>query len=242
MISMSNDKVSTFKHSGDIGDIIFSLPTIRALGGGKLYLDPEGGESSKYVAWADRTRTKLNKSSIESLKPLLELQPYISSVELWNGEAVDYDLDEFRTHVRYNNLSDSHLKCFDLDFSERDSAWITNVEPLVIHKPIVISRSPRVHGNHSFWENNLPHFKDRCVFVGFEKEHDIFEYTFGHKVEHYKTETIIDLARVIKGCEKFYGNQGFSHSLAEAMKKDLINEVYRVYPAAIFNRDGAQYV
>jgi hypothetical protein len=239
---MSNEKKLTFKHSGDLGDVIFSLPTIRALGGGQLLLDPEGGESSPYVRFADKTRTKLNSKSIEAIKPLLELQPYIDSVKPWTGEKVDYDLDEFRANVKFNNLSDSHLKAFNLDFSERDSAWITNVDPIKLDKKIVIARSPRVQGNHSFWENNLPAFKDNCVFVGFEKEHDIFEYTFGHKVEHYKTETIMDLARVISGCDKFYGNQGFAHAIAEGMKKELINEVYRVYPAAVFKRKGADYV
>lgn len=234
--------MKTFKHSGDLGDIIFSLPTIRALGGGKLYLDPQGGESSDLVRWMDKTRTKLNSKSIQSITPLLELQPYIDAVEEWDGQKVDYDLDQFRTRIKFNNLSDSHLDCFNLPFSHRDSAWITNVEPLVLDKPIVITRSPRVQGNHEFWESRLPQVKDQCVFVGFEKEHEIFEYTFGHKVEHYKTETILDLAQVIAGCKIFYGNQGFAHSIAEGMKKDLVNEVYRVYPAVIFERPGATYV
>jgi hypothetical protein len=48
-----------FKHSGDLGDIIFSLPTIRALGGGTLYLDPAGGQNSPLVNWVGRTSSKL---------------------------------------------------------------------------------------------------------------------------------------------------------------------------------------
>ena len=99
-----------------------------------------------------------------------------------------------------------------------------------------------MHGNHEFWESTLPQIKDRCVFVGFEKEHEIVEYTFDVKIEHYKTETILDLARVIAGCEEFYGNQSFAHALAEGMKKNIIHEYYRVYPAAIFERPGAKYV
>lgn len=234
--------MKTFKHSGDLGDIIFSLPAIRALGGGALYLDPEGGESSKYVAWSDKTRTKLNAASIDGIKDILILQPYISSVDYWTGQEVDYDLDQFREHISFNNLSDSHLNCFQLDHSERDKVWLTNIQPKKLHKPVVITRSPRVHGNHSFWENNLPSLKDRCVFVGFEKEYEIFEYTFNYGVEYYKTETMLELAEVIQGCELFVGNQGFAHALAEGMKKPLINEVYRIYPAAFFKRPDAQYV
>ena len=234
--------MKTFKHSGDLGDIIFSLPTIRALGGGVLYLDPEAGLSSPLVKWADRKKTKLTAGAIQSLIPVLEQQEYIKGVELWKDQKVDYDLDLFRKHVIYNNLSDSHLAAFNLPFSERDTAWlkIKNARPL--HKNVIISRSVRYHGNFSFWENYLPVIKDDCLFVGFEKEHDIFEYTFGHKVEYYKTESILDLTQVIDGSHLFVSNQGLPHALAEGLKKNLINEVFRVYPAAVFKRDDAQYV
>ena len=42
--------MKTFKHSGDMGDIVFSIPTVRALGGGVLYLDPDGGQESRVVS------------------------------------------------------------------------------------------------------------------------------------------------------------------------------------------------
>lgn len=234
--------MTTFKHSGDLGDIIFSLPCIKAKGGGTLYLDPEGGKSSPLVKWADRTCTKLNQKSIDLLKPLLLEQDYIVDVLLWKGETVDHDLDQFRRHIKYNNLSDSHLASIGLPFHHRDVSWITVKDPIIPPKPIIISRSVRYHGNFSFWENILPSIKNDCVFVGYEKEHEIFEYTFGHKVKYHKTETIMELAQLIAGCSTFIGNQGFPHALAEGMKKKLINEVFRVYPAAVFNRDGAEYV
>jgi hypothetical protein len=146
-----------FKHSGDLGDIIFSLPTIRALGGGLLYLDPNGGEASPFVDWAGktgtnlvlhldehrnegtpvnqlpgRTRTNLTTESIESLRPLLLQQEYIVDVQLWYGETVDHDLDAFRRHNRFNNLSDAHLAAFELPFAERDRAWLTIDQPIAI--------------------------------------------------------------------------------------------------------------
>jgi hypothetical protein len=151
-------------------------------------------------------------------------------------------LDTFRNHIKYNNLSDSHLAAFGLDFKHRDSKWLSIQDPLTVKKKIVISRSVRYHGNFSFWESMLPKIKDDAIFVGFPKEHDIFEYTFGHKIEYYPTESTLDLARVIAGCDLFIGNQGLPHALAEGMKVNLINEIYRVYPSAVFTRVGAQYV
>jgi|SRR5271170_1878537 len=233
----------TFKHSGDLGDIIFSLPAIRALGGGILYLDPEGGLSNPLVTSYGKNHTKINDAIIDSFKPILIRQPYIVDVLPWHGEQIDHDLDEFRRHIRFNNLSDSHLAIFGLSFEERDRAWLTIDDPITIpDRPIVISRTPRYHGNDGFWVTALPRIKDRCVFLGFPKEHEMFVYTFDEEVTYYPTADILTLARVIAGAEQFIGNQGFIHSLAEAMKKDLINETDRCYPAAMFQRKGAQYV
>jgi hypothetical protein len=50
------------------------------------------------------------------------------------------------------------------------------------------------------------------------------------------------LAGVIAGCELFVGNSSFPHALAEAMKKPLVNEYFRVLPRTMFKREGANYV
>jgi hypothetical protein len=77
-------KNKTFKHSGDLGDIIFSLPVIASEGGGVLYLDPEGGKQEPLVSWGQYETTKLTEGSILALKPLLEAQDYIEEVRLWD--------------------------------------------------------------------------------------------------------------------------------------------------------------
>src|SRR2546430_16669588 len=60
-----------FYHSGDLGDIIYALPAIRALGGGTLYLGPE-----IRLPFKVRTRQQFNWTSFEALAPLLRFQPY----------------------------------------------------------------------------------------------------------------------------------------------------------------------
>jgi hypothetical protein len=227
-----------------MGDIIFSLPTIRALGGGILYLDPEGGKSEPLVIGTDQIdKTKLNKGSIDSLKPLLEAQPYIERVDYYSGNKVDYNLDTFRKHVRFNNLADSHLEAFRLPHKERDKAWITINEEKIAGKSTIITRSTRYQGNHAFWahlcqKENL----DACIFLGHEKEHDIFEWTFNVKIDYVKTPTLVDACKLIAGAEKVYCNQSALHAMAEAMKKPLVQEVFRPYPATLFKRSDATYV
>ena len=234
----------TFKHSGDLGDIIFALPAVRALGGGVLLLDPEGGASEPAVVESarPRQRTRLTDVSIDTLKPLLLLQDYVHDVRHWQGQPVDYNLDLFRRRVKGANLPDAHLLAFNLPTSERDRAWLSVPDPIVIpEKFIVINRTVRNTGNHGFWESALELMKDRCVFVGLPKEHEIFEYTFECEVPYHPTPTLVDLARVIAGCRQFIGNASLPHALAEAMKKPLVLEMARVCNVRIV-RDGAEYV
>jgi len=240
----------TFKHSGDLGDIIFSLPTIRELGGGILFLDPNGGESEPLIDWGDGrfTRTKLTKDSIDGIKPLLELQDYIEEVRYWNGESVDFNLDRFREHVVFNNLSDSHLATCNLPISVRDEKWLSvpSALPAIDGKTIALARSCRYHGNYSFWEGLDKDIVEKAFFLGWEREYEYFVYTFPHMAEvpRLTVESLLEMAQILEGVELFIGNQGLPHAIAEALKRPLINEVFRAGPgpAAIFEREGAEYV
>ncbi|HEX4792934.1 MAG TPA: hypothetical protein VH370_04030 [Humisphaera sp.] len=235
----------TFKHSGDLGDIIFALPAMRALGGGILYLDPAGGESEPLVRLCLPTegRTKLTAATIESVRPLLLLQEYVADVRVWSGEKVDINLDQFRAHISAPNLADSHLRAFGLPTSHRDSAWLRVDVPLPqAGFPIVINRTVRFACNHEFWEDFLPTYYREALFVGFPKEHEFFEFTFGFPIRYMPTPTILDLARVIAGGEEFAGNPSLAHAIAEGMKKNKTLEVYRLLPNVVFPRPGARYV
>ena len=100
----------TFKHSGKLGDIIYSLPTIRALGGGVLHL-------------AECPELKFGSREIGAILPLLRVQPYIRGVKIWDGTPVDYDLDSFRSgRVDRTNLASLFLSQFGISDSERDRA------------------------------------------------------------------------------------------------------------------------
>lgn len=245
---MNTNNPKTFKHSGDLGDIIFSLPAIRALGGGILYLDPEGGRREPLVSWGNGLfeTTKITPKSIESARPLLEAQEYIKEIRYWDGEYVDYNLDTFRMHVKYNNLADSHLAAFGLPFSERDSVWIKYPEskgdlPQVKN---LIARSCRYHGNYCFWETLDREVIANALFIGFKEEYDSFLYTFPHMRDLLRIEVndLVMMAQIIDNCDLFICNQGLPHAIGEALKKPIINEVFRPYPSAVFKREGAQYV
>jgi len=100
---------STFRHSGDLGDIIYSLPLIRSLGGGILYLNP--GKPLPVPIDGIPTRKFTSRKTLGMIRPLLKAQPYLVDVREWNGEEVDYELDRFRNHgldLMHTNLAEAY--------------------------------------------------------------------------------------------------------------------------------------
>jgi hypothetical protein len=236
----------TFKHSGDLGDIIYSLPTIRALGGGTLLLDPRGGHGDPLCMNDGRPATRLSKERIDLLRPLLQQQEYIREVDYWTGQAVDHNLDLFRDHLERDNICDAHLEAFKLPFSERERPWLTVPDPIPFEgaRNIAIHRSVRYLGNFNFWYSIMPRIAEQSFFVGLAKEHEIFEYSMEIKVPYRATADFLELARVIAGARRFLGNASFPHALAQAMyHREIIVEIYRAAPCnVVFNRKGVRYV
>jgi len=233
-----------YKHSGDMGDIIFSLPVMKHFGTGILYLDPKGGDGELSGAKPSRGKTKLSSAAIKLLKPLLEHQVYIHEVREWKGEDISHNLDTFRHHIKFNNLAVSHLEAFGINHDVSKFRWLEAPEKIQLPagKTIVASRSLRYQGNHFFWEERAEWLAENAVFVGFPFDHKAWEYTFETEIEYIETPTLVELANVIGAGDMFIGNQGLPHAIAEGMKKNLINEVDKTHPAAVFEREGAEYV
>ena len=245
----------SYKHSGDLGDLIFALPLLRWKGCKCLHIDSTGGFNDPLVSWGKGrfTNTKLltmKPEHLEAVAEFLKSQDYIDMAKVTNFSTnnikVDINLNEFRHHIKFNNLSFSHLAIVDKDESKYvnivKEPWIT-CEPKKIAK-VVLARNLRYQGNHAFWE----HIEEKdlldAVFVGSLMEFNIFKTIFPHHkhVKFFPTPTIDDLAGVLQGAEQVICNQGLPHALAEAMKKPLICEVDKTYPAAVFKREGASYV
>jgi hypothetical protein len=234
--------VSTFKHSGDIGDIIYSLPTIKGLGGGTLYLNPKG-------------YTKFTKESLDLLKPLLESQEYIDKVKTWSSDdEVVYDLDEFRIGIdlQKTNLAWAHLKKFNLHTSLMNDQWLFNIGKKVIkNKSIIFHRSQRYHNNDwspnytsrkSKWECYINKYHDKILFIGLEVEYNIFikhhrKMKKSKDILFYQVENFLELAEIINGSELFIGNQSAPFSIAEGLHANSILENCIHSPNCNFNRN-----
>jgi hypothetical protein len=221
-------KLKTFQHSGNLGDIIYSLPTIIVLGGGVLYIGTGTGNleiSSKAPA-----PNPMTEPMVLQIIELLKTQPYLTDIRLYNNEKVDYKLDKFREHhaVMNNHIAKSHLEAFEVNYNLA-LPWLRNICPIYIND-IVISRTKRnLSTLNKFNWHALSKYEEKCIFIGFEDEYEEFKKCTGLNVERYPARSILEIARVVKGSKLFIGNQSLGFALAEAMKHPRVLEVY--YPA-----------
>ena len=233
----------TFKHSGDLGDIIYSLPTIKMLGGGVLYLDITGGaDEPSCRAQCMNGKTKFNETSYNFVRPLIAAQPYITDVKIFNGEKIDHNLNLFRykfadpnSRSSTKNLLDLHLDAFNLPEWDPNAGWLEVAEPIFLERKTIVSRSPRMQANYPWFEVNKFNFRDKAVFVGLPKEHDIFEYTFDIKIPHHQVKDALELAQVIAGCKAFAANSTFTLAVAIGLGTvPIIQEVEPHFPTTVF--------
>jgi hypothetical protein len=208
----------TFSHSGARGDIIYGLPTVKALGGGTIYI--------KMVPTHYRSRP-LDERDLLWFRELLVGQDYIEDVKKWEQDVhVDYDLDEFRKYPHgIDLLSVAHLTAFKTSF-DLSQPWLSI--PGNPEADIIINRSLRYHGIFA-WDE-LYGWEKRCLFVGLKDEYEDFIKVTGLNIQYRGECSYRDLARMIAGSKLFIGNQSFAFSLAEAMKHPRILEVFPIGP------------
>lgn len=241
-------KRPNFYTIGTFGDTIYSLNLVKILGGGNMYVKLNAMDefAQKVLGWANAgpASGRYTQQDYDSLEPLLKAQDYLDSVAVWNGEPLDYD---FKDHFKYHLIrgwQGNQTECYALtqgmnihDPELRKKLllepWLTPVDPIRIPgKPIVVNRTVRyLYGApstewYTYVENGLG---DSAVFVGSEKEHADFEELFKVKIEYYKTEDLLELARVVQGCEQFIGNQSVALSLAIGLGKSYQCEVRKDY-------------
>lgn len=225
--------MKTFKHSGDIGDIIYALPTIKALGGGMLYLSINKIDNQK-----PGMPTKFNLQGVNALIPLLKKQPYITDATLWNNEKVDYNLDEFRHQNLRENLARTHCKHFKVDENlvEQQWLWADKIE-LPEGRKFVFARSSRYHGDLNWGAITQAH-AHQAVFVGLPQEYEEFCKAFNCKdrLLYMPTKDYWELACIINSCELFYGNQSSPYAVAQGLHIPNILERCNWVPNCDFKR------
>lgn len=220
--------MTQFWHSGDLGDIIAALPTIRAMGGGELVIGYKpNGQRESLRGWR-----------FEALVPLLLAQPYITGVRWGEPPAECVNFSRFR-EIQDNGMNLAFCQAVFAGVDEISmEPWLTASGPH--HGRPVIARSPRYHNPEFPWRKVLKRLPD-ALFVGLPQEHAAFCAFTGVTIERAECANLLQLARTIAGGSVFVGNQSAPFWIAAALGGRVLQETWMDGPNSIIHRKGMFY-
>jgi hypothetical protein len=222
-----------FFHSGDLGDVIYSLPVIKAMGGGRLFLHDEPGVETMH---------RMSVERVKLIGPLLVKQPYIQGVAplFPSGNTHVVNLNLFRqAGLDFVNiwLPEVQALTWGLSPDIAKERWLhVNVHPNRYVSPVIFSRSQRYRNTEFKWPSVIAKYGKYAVFIGTPEEHAAFNTEYGCSIDYYHTPTLLDAAEIIASCDLFVGNQSAPLAIAEGLKKRIICEVCPRCPNCISPR------
>ncbi len=225
-----------FKHTGHAGDVIYSIPAMKALANGKnihLYfeLHQPNRDFTKQMIHPNGN-VMLNEKSVAMFAPLMQQQPDIQHFGAWNGEPIHYDLTAFRAFpfdYRMYSITRWYFLTFAVS-ADLGKPWLQVVPDKNFADKIVLARSSRYHTpgiSYSF----LSQYSN-LFFVGVPDEYEAMKKEIPNLV-YQPVNNFAELASIIAGAKLFIGNQSFPFSLAEALKVRRILEVYHQCPNVV---------
>lgn len=225
----SNTGQLNMTHSGNAGDIIYALPTIKKiheLTGAKINLYFILGKPLILPNYSTHPlgNVMLNQKMADMLIPLVGSQDYINVCDVYTDQKIDIDLDYFRAGLIHQDKGNIARWCGYITGVNPKlwKPWL-NVTPNTDFKDkIVIARSAR-YQNKTIDYRFLNKY-DSLKFIGVESEYqEVKKYL--PKIEWVQVNDFMELAQVIAGCKFFIGNQSFPYSIAEALKVPRVLEV-----------------
>ncbi|GAA4334363.1 hypothetical protein GCM10023149_41680 [Mucilaginibacter gynuensis] len=215
-------------HSGNSGDIIYALPTIKKIHeqtGAKITLYLRLNQPLVLPAHLKHPlgNVMLNEKMAEMLFALLRQQPYLAACEIYDGQAIDIDLDGIRTPLFPTDKGNIARWCSYITGANPElwKQWLFVDPDASYADTIIVARSERYRNiliDHSF----LNKYKN-LVFVGVESEYHDIKKQLPH-IKWVPVTNFLELARMIAGCKFFIGNQSFPFSIAEGLKIPRILE------------------
>lgn len=212
-----------FFHAGKKGDLIYSLPTIRALAGEAIIYLPE--------------RTHECSDLYSSMKSLLEYQPYIKEVrEAPDITAyhqcpvkVDYDLDRARLQPGLGrvHIIKRYMNAFRVKVPDNwNEPWLW-VERRDWHGLKVFNVTSRFRSKETDWSQYMNNLISGNFFIGTDDEYRGFKENVKGKITRIKTRDVHEAAQLIAGASALYCNQSLCLTLAQGLGIPYYLERYK---------------
>ncbi len=240
----------TVKHCANLGDVIAMMAGLKKYSSdcglrikflqvvnypGNYYkgaIHPTVSDSGEQVT--------MNMKMFEMLKPLMESQKYIHSLNVFGGEYVDLDLDVIRTKV-YVGMPNFMIQSWAM-FAYPDlgtnlaNPWISipnskkfeHIRKQVEGK-VILNFTERYHTENIDYLF-LRHYANELIFAGTEKERNVFSGKCQVDLKRLEVKDFLEYAYAIKYCKFIFGNQSFGWNLAQAMQHPRLVELCRIAP------------
>jgi len=227
---IQHQKNLSFRHSGHLGDIVYSLPVIKELSkthNCTLYIRADKPMTSEYYKHPSGN-VMLSKKIISKFLPLLQEQEYLSHVAFWEDEEIDIDLDLFRDlPVDFSFLSHRwyfHIAGVQPDLNQK---YLQVTDHATIKDKVVIVRSLRAQ--NYFADYSFLSKYDNLLFIGIREEYEELKKMVPN-LEFYDVKDFYEMAQIIKSSKFFLGNQSFAYALADGLKVPRLLEANPEFP------------
>lgn len=179
-----------------------------------------------------------------AIKPLVETQAYISAVRFEHrAEEIEFDLSGFRNvYSRQSNLSQAQARWLNVSNLNLDP-WLEVRPSEASAGRIIVARSGRYHNPRFPWRRLIRAHGSRMSFVGLPEEFDEFVIASGGTatLNYLPTNTLLELASLIKGSDLFIGNQSCPCWIAMGLGHKMIQETHEWIRDSIVARENARF-
>ncbi|MBA9072313.1 hypothetical protein GGR22_000439 [Flavobacterium gossypii] len=227
---IQHQKNLSFRHSGHLGDIVYSLPVIKELSkthNCTLYIRADKPMTSEYYKHPSGN-VMLSKKIISKFLPLLQEQDYLRHAAFWEDEEIDIDLDLFRDlPVDFSFLSHRwyfHIAGIQPDLNQK---YLEVADHATIKDKVVIVRSLRAQ--NYFADYSFLSKYENLLFIGIREEYEELKKMVPN-LEFYDVKDFYEMAQIIKSSKFFLGNQSFAYALADGLKVPRLLEANPEFP------------
>ena len=208
-------------HSGNAGDVIYSLPAVRALGIRHLLLN---------VYRDPNPLRHLTEENARALVPLLLAQDYVDRVTLVSAGVplesvdpecidVDYVLDRFRTQdALHVHLVHAHALAVHAQI-DAVSPFLRVPEGAPEAGEVVLALTPRYRTLTEEFVRDLMLYFDDILILAIPEE---WRSVAGIPGRIRKCADYLEMARLIRQARVFIGNPGLASAIAEGLKAPRI--------------------
>lgn len=213
-----------FSHSGKCGDILLSLPFVKACLlktgqiGSTLHLHTNVPHMFRGPNEPDSVM--LTQKAAEFIQPLLDAQSWIKTTISDSIPDGYFDLSNFRKLMKNfgsGNIPYWYLTCInehiDIDCSIPSLDCKASTE---LKDKIIVCFTER-YNPYKLDMNCLRDFREKLVFIGLPREHAQFEKKF-FRIDYKPVENALDIAKLMKGSKGVVANLGGNYSIAESIK------------------------